>query len=131
MKVYRILPAVILAIPLLGSAGEAGKVQIITSHSDAANCIAPLHVRKIDGREAAVQRMGFWIEPGKHSMSGSAVVDASFCKTIGSSFTPPRAELLDAEFELGKVYYVGYDHSSKDKDDWKIVIWKVKDAKTD
>jgi hypothetical protein len=130
MRFSRFLIALILALPLLTSAKE-GQVQIITSFSDAANCISPMHIRKIDGKEAAVQRMGFWIEPGMHTMSGSALIDTSFCQTVGRYTSPPRAKPIEANFELGKVYYVGYDHSSRDKNEWKIVIWKVEDAKMD
>ena len=129
MKLSRFLIALILIFPVFANAGEDGKVQIVTSFSNAANCISPIHIRKIDGREVAVQKMGFWIEPGAHTMSGSALIDTSFCQTIGRSASPPRAAPLEADFVLGKVYYVGYDHSSSDKDDWKIVVWKVEDEK--
>ena len=112
------------------SAGEDGKVQVITHFSNAAKCISPVAIKKIDGREATVQRMGFWIEPGVHTMTGSALIDASSCPTVGRTTNPPRAEPLEAHFDLGKVYYVGYDHSSRNKDEWKIVVWKVEDAKT-
>lgn len=130
MKFPRFLIATILALPLAASA-EEDKVQIITSFSDAANCISPMHIRRIDDKEVAVQRMGFWIEPGMHTMSGSALIDTSFCQTVGRTTSPPRAKPLEANFELGKVYYVGYDHSSRDRNDWKVVIWKVEDAKMD
>ena len=75
--------------------------------------------------------MGFWIEPGVHTMTGSALIDSSSCPTVGRSSSPPRAEPLEANFDLGKVYYVGYDHSARDKKEWKIVVWKVEDAKMD
>ena len=75
--------------------------------------------------------MGFWIEPGVHTMTGSALIDASSCPTVGGNTNPPRAQPLEANFDLGKVYDVGYDHSAREKDEWKIVVWKVEDAKTD
>lgn len=131
MNLYRLLATLMLLLPLGAAAGNEGKVQIVTSRSDAANCISPMHIRKIDGKEVAVQRMGFWIEPGQHTMSGSALIDTSFCQTVGGYSSPPRAKPLEAIFELGKVYYVGYDHSSRNKKDWKVVIWKVEDAKHD
>lgn len=127
-RVIVVLLALTLALPLAALAQEAGKVRVITSHSQAAKCIAPVRVKKIDGREATVQRMGFNIEPGRHTISGSAIIDTSACPTIGRVNNPPRAAPLEADFELGKVYYLGYDHSSTDRNDWKIVIWKVEDA---
>ena len=32
---------------------------------------------------------------------------------------------LEADFEAGKTYYIGLDHSSKNFNDWRLVIWKV------
>lgn len=105
-------------------------MRVVTSFNNAAQCISPVQIRKIDGKEATVQRMGFNLEPGQHTLSGSAVIDTSSCLTIGSTTRHATAAPLEAEFELGKVYYVGYDHSSADRDDWKIVIWKVEDEKS-
>lgn len=117
-----------LGLPLTALAQEEGKVRVITSHSQAAKCISPVRVNRIDGKEATVQRMGFNIEPGRHTISGSAIIDTSMCSTVGRINNPPRAAPLEADFELGKVYYLGYDHSSRDRNDWKIVIWKIEDV---
>lgn len=35
---------------------------------------------------------------------------------------------LNGPFEFrwrGKTYYIGYDHKSKNRDNWKLVVWKV------
>lgn len=130
MKRLGILILSLFFLPSTATAGEDGKVRVITSFNNAAQCISPVHIKKIDGREAAVQRMGFSLEPGKHTLSGSALVDISNCLTIGSTTRHYQAAPLEAEFELGKIYYVGYDHSSSDRADWKIVIWKVEDEKS-
>lgn len=116
-------------MPVAVSAAEDGKVQVITHFSNAAKCISPVAIKKIDGREATVQRMGFWIEPGTHTLSGSALIDTSFCQTIGSNSQRYRPEPLEVDFELGKVYYIGYDHSSQNRKDWEFVVWKIEDAK--
>jgi hypothetical protein len=117
-------------LPFSASAGETGKVQVVTSFNQAAQCISPVHIKKIDGKEATVQRMGFTLEPGKHTLSGSAVINLSNCPAVGSTTRHHAAGPLEAVFEPGKVYYVGYDHSSADRNDWKIVIWKVEDEKS-
>lgn len=116
-------------MPVAVSAAEDGIVQVITHFSNAAKCISPVAIKKIDGREATVQRMGFWIEPGTHTLSGSALIDTSFCQTIGSNSQRYRPEPLEVDFELGKVYYIGYDHSSQNRKDWEFVVWKIEDAK--
>ena len=114
-----------LILPAMAWAGDEGKAKIITGHNRAAQCISPIQVRKIDGREAAVQPMGFSLDPGKHTMTGSAKIDTSMCKTVGRGTGRNKIEPLEADFEAGKTYWVGYDHSSKDRNDWKLVIWKV------
>lgn len=114
-----------LAIPCQALAKDAGKAKIITGHNRAAECIAPIQVRKIDGREAAVQPMGFSLEPGVHTLTGSAKIDTSSCMTVGRGTGRNKIEPLEAEFEAGKTYWIGYDHSSPNRADWKLVIWKV------
>ena len=128
MKALKALIVIVLAAMLLPSqalAGKEGKAKIITGHNKAAQCISPVQIRKIDGSEAAVQPMGFNLDPGTHTMTGSAKVDASFCKTVGKDTGRYKIEPLEADFEAGKTYWVGYDHSSADRKDWKLVIWKV------
>jgi hypothetical protein len=128
-KVLAIMLLLAGLMPVAVSAAEDGKVQVITHFSNAAKCISPVAIKKIDGREATVQRMGFWIEPGTHTLSGSALIDTSFCQTIGSNSQRYRPEPLEVDFELGKVYYIGYDHSSQNRKDWEFVVWKIEDAK--
>ena len=128
-KVLAIMLLLAGLMPVAVSAAEDGKVQVITHFSNAAKCISPVAIKRIDGREATVQRMGFWIEPGTHTLSGSALIDTSFCQTIGSNSQRYRPEPLEVEFELGKAYYIGYDHSSQNRKDWEFVVWKIEDAK--
>jgi len=129
MKSVLVAGLALLLSPPAAWAGDAAKVQVITSFSNATQCISPVRIRKIDGKEAAVNRMGFSLEPGSHTLSGSALIDASICPTLGATTRTPPARPLEADFVAGKVYYVGYDHSSRDRNEWKIVVWKIEDAK--
>jgi len=114
-------------MPLAGQAGDS-KAQIVTGTEKAADCISAVHVNKIDGREVKVQKLGFEIEPGTHTLSGRALVNTSFCKAMGQGTSRSYMDPLEADFEAGKTYYLGYDHSSPHRKDWKLVIWKVEDA---
>jgi len=127
MKLIRIVLFSVFLLPFIAQAEEAGTAKIITSMSKGAQCISPVHILRIDGREANVQRMGFDLEPGTHTMSGRALIDTSFCKTIGKSTGSEDTAPLEAEFEAGKTYWVGYDHKGENRNDWKYVIWKVED----
>jgi len=126
MKATQLIVVVmVLFLPVRVWSDKAEEAKVITGQNRAAQCISPVHVRKIDGREASVQSMGFSLEPGTHTMTGSALIDASMCKTVGRGTGRNKIEPLEADFEAGKTYWVGYDHSSTDRNDWKLVIWKV------
>ncbi len=114
-----------LLLPGMALAGDAKSVQIVTSSEKPAECISAVHINKIDGREVKVQKLGFELEPGTHSLSGRAVVNTSFCKAMGLGTQRHKVQPVEANFEAGKTYYIGYDHSSPHRKDWKMVVWKV------
>jgi hypothetical protein len=99
--------------------------KIITGNEKAAECISSVHVNAIDGELVYVQPLGFDLEPGKHRLTARAVVNTSFCKALGPSVGKDETPALEADFEAGKTYYVGLDHSSSNRKDWRLVIWKV------
>jgi hypothetical protein len=35
---------------------------------------------------------------------------------------------LEAEFESGMSYHIGFDHSNADKTEWKLVIWMAEEG---
>ena len=106
------------------ASAKSGEALIITSAEQPARCIAPVHINRIDGREVKVQKLGFDVEAGQHTMSGRAVIDTSFCPAVGVA-RGGEVQPLEAEFEAGKTYYVGLDHSAPHRSEWKLVIWKV------
>ncbi len=118
--------ALMSSLALAGSEqGSAQQARIITGNERAAECISSVHVNTIDGQQVFVQRLGFDIEPGKHTVMARTLVNNSFCAAIGPGTNRDTVEPLEAEFEAGKTYYLGYDHSSGNRRDWKLVIWKV------
>ncbi len=126
MRTFQFVLFCLFLLPFQANAEEEGKAKIITSHNNLAQCISSVRILKIDGREVAVQRMGFDLDPGKHTMAGSTLINTSFCPVVGPSTYRDSAPPLEAEFEAGKTYYVGFDHSASKRKDWKYVIWKVK-----
>ena len=86
-----------------------------------------MHIRQVDGRERQLPANTFELEPGMHSLQGMAKINLTYCRApnkADKSSVPP----LNAMFEAGKTYNVGLDHSSPDREDWRIVVWKVEDA---
>ena len=119
-----ILVLVFVFFPLQAVADKAGQAQIITQNERPAQCISRVVITDIDGRLTNVARQGFKLDAGTHSMNGRAIINTSQCPAIRgrSTYTIPD---LEADFEAGKTYYVGLDHSSKNKEEWRLVIWKV------
>ena len=116
-------------LPLLALAGpEHGhdaKAKIITGNEKPTECISSVHVNSIDGKQVYVQPLGFDLEAGKHTLTARTAVNTSFCPAIGPSNGKEKVPPLEAEFEAGKTYYVGYDHSANNRKDWRLVVWKV------
>jgi hypothetical protein len=122
----KFLKYVVLSVllPLGAQATETGTAKVVTSFSKAAKCISAVHVTKIDGEEATVQRMGFDLEPGTHTLNARAVVDTSFCNVVGPDTGSNPNAPIEHTFEAGKTYYLGFDHSATLRKDWKLVVWK-------
>lgn len=129
MKISKVFFLSLLFLPISAVASKGDVAKVITSASNGAQCISPIHVRKIDGKEKQVQRMGLDLEPGKHTLSGSALINTSFCSTIGRGTNNHKIPPIEAEFEAGKTYYIGINHKSPNRKEWEYVIWKVTDTK--
>ena len=123
---FRVLLLLSLALPFsIAQANDRdGKARIITQVAKPAECLSRVAIQKIDGKEKFVSPQAFELSPGRHSLSGSVAVDTTFCKVVRGR-QDVRVAPLEADFEAGKTYWIGYDHSSKNREDWKLVIWKV------
>lgn len=119
--------ALLLVSALAVAEGEKveNKAKIITMTEKPTECISSVHVNAIDGEQVYVQPLGFDLEPGRHTLTARAKVNTSFCAVVGPSNGKEKIEPLEADFEAGKTYYVGFDHSANSRKDWKLVIWKV------
>jgi hypothetical protein len=120
------LLALVFLAPVI-QAQDAKKAKIITSVEQPANCISAVEVNQIDGKEVKVQKLGFSIDAGKHSMTARALINDSFCKVVGLDTGNNPITPIEYDFEAGKTYYLGYEHKSSLRQDWKLVVWKVED----
>ncbi len=130
MKILRFAVLIMFLAPLFAVAGETGTAQVITSGVQSTKCISPVHVNSIDGRTVQLPQLGFDIDPGKHSIKGRALIDTSVCRVVGVGSDRYNVEPLEVEFEAGKTYFFGLDHSAPNRGDWKYVVWKVEDTKS-
>ena len=133
MRTFKFVLLALFVLPIhtgaetLPGGNADGKARIITNYNNLAQCISPVHILKVDGKEIYVQPQGFNLEPGKHTMSGKALINTSYCQTVGQGTNRIHPDPLEAEFEAGKTYWVGINHRSPNRKDWEYVIWNVKD----
>lgn len=126
MKRMTLLLLALLLAPLAAAvtADDENLARIVTQTAKPAECLAPVAILQIDRRPVSVSPQGFTLEPGHHTMNGRALVDVGNCpvaRGLENKAVPP----LEADFEAGKTYYVGFDHSSKNRAEWHLVIWKT------
>ncbi len=127
----RKIALMILALALLPSAvfaADPSKARIVTFRSNGAICLASVAIKQIDGHLRQLPALGFEIEPGWHTMHGMATLNLRDCPVVEERIrkqvhVPP----LEWLFEPGKVYYVGLDHSAVQRQNWRLVVWKVED----
>ena len=112
-------------LPLAAQARDESKAQIVTMNAKPAECISPVHIYKIDGKNTFVSPQGFELDPGAHTMNGRAAINQGNCPSINARSKSLSIPDLKGEFEAGRTYYVGLDHSSKDRNEWALVVWKV------
>jgi hypothetical protein len=105
-------------------ANKSSKAKIVTQNERTAQCISSVVINEVDGRLSNVAKLGFELDAGTHSMNGRAIINTANCPAIRgrNSYVVPD---LEADFEAGKTYYVGLDHSSKNKEEWRLVVWKT------
>jgi hypothetical protein len=127
LKLMKYALLTLLLLPLVIQAEDVGQAKIITSGEQPAKCISAVEVNQIDGKEVLVQKLGFSIDAGKHTINARAIVNNSFCKVTGVDTGNDPITPIEYDFEAGKTYYLGYDHSANMRKDWQLVVWKVKD----
>lgn len=120
----RTLLVVLLSLLPISAFAQSEMARVITSVEKPVQCISPISVYNIDGILVKKNEMGFDLEPGRHTMVGTAMLNLKDCPKMrsGRSLDVPA---LDYEFEAGKTYYVGLQHKSSNQQQWKFVVWRV------
>ena len=123
MKILLILILATTVIQVQAS-DETQKASIITSLSNVVQCISPIEVNKIDGVEVQVNRLGFDLEPGLHTLRGRTMFVTGTCPALRGNERLSVAP-LEYQFEAGVSYYIGLDHSARNRREWHYTVWKV------
>jgi len=125
MKKIILMMAVLATFPAAGLLASSDMAQIVTQGGRPVDCLSPIAVNKVDGQQKILPAQGFKIEPGIHTLNGRAILDTTYCKVGRGGNRGGYAPDLEVNFEAGKTYHIGYDHRSTNRDEWKLVVWKV------
>jgi len=119
----------LIAVSLTGApAGAVARpdlARVVTQELPSGECISRVTIQRVDGRKRFVPAQGFDLSPGRHTMTGTVALDLRGCALPEAGNVSRAVPPLEADFEAGKTYYIGFDHSAEDSAEWRLVIWKT------
>lgn len=93
--------------------------------------IFPVEIYELDGQQITTRKNGLWLKPGTHTIKVSSVINRDQLNHSVSTRLIKNNSFVDKSLtisvEEGSVYYVGYDASDRNPNQWKPVVWKVKE----
>ncbi len=108
--------------------GKTDMAKVVTQTGLPSDCLAPVEINRIDGEMQALPARGFDIEPGVHIINGRVTLDTTKCHPMDGDQQFGSEPGLAVNFEAGGTYYIAYDRSSLNTEEWKLVVWKVEYA---
>jgi len=102
--------------------------KVVTQKNLPADCLAPVEINRVDGEMRVLPARGFDIERGVHIINGRATLDTTKCHPMDSDQQFGNEPGLAVVFEAGVTYYIAYDRSSPNTEEWNLVVWKVEVA---
>ena len=129
MKRFVVLIALLSALGLAwGEGGTEGKA--ILDFSVPPNELYPARLVGLDGKNinAPITKTSFWVEPGEHSITVAAAIDASM--GVGTIDIEHKTDpgTVTIVVEAGKRYKIAAQ-ATDHKGNWEPVIWKEEDVK--
>ncbi len=70
-----------------------------------------------------------WLSPGKHTIKVNSKINLtarSGVVTARQKITNFKNKSIEIDVKEGKKYYVGYDASDNNSNNWQPIVWNVK-----
>ncbi len=103
--------------------------RIILNHPQLTKQISPVRLLTVNGENVSAQSEAAWLKPGEYELKFAATVDQRYTKQFISTrqkrSMDAKKMTLKLKVEENKTYYVGFDTSSNDTEDWETVVYKV------
>jgi len=116
------------ALPAAVELPVSEMAKVVTQSTLPSECFAPVVITSIDGVKQAVPGNGFPLEPGVHSVNGLVLLDTTKCRRSDVALDIRTTADLVVDFETGKIYYIAYDRTFQNPEEWKLVVWKIEQA---
>ncbi len=104
--------------------------KIVMSHANNAKQLFPVKLQMVNGENVIVRDGAVWLAPGEYELKFSTQINSDYTKQVMG--LKERRGLKDLKttmkitVEADKSYYVAFDASSNQSDDWQTVVYKVK-----
>ena len=104
--------------------------KVILDHSIVAKQIFPVRLLMVNGENVNVRSSAVWLEPGEYELKFGSVLNGDYTQKV---LTPKQRRgnadwnaTLKLKVEADKSYYVGFDASSTETEEWQTVVYDVK-----
>ena len=128
--VRKLITCVLLlaALPVTAEDPVTDMAKVITDSSLPSECLSPVEITSVDGVKQHVPPKGHMLEAGVHSLNGRVYLDTTKCRRSNRNLDIRQTADLVVDFEAGNTYYIAYDRSSLNPDEWNLRVWKVEQA---
>ena len=104
--------------------------KIIMNHANNAKQLFPMRLLMVNGENIIVRDDAVWLSPGEYELRFSPTINQDYTQQVMG--LKQRRGLKDLKntmkikVEADKSYYVAYDASSNQTENWQPVVYKVK-----
>ena len=104
--------------------------KIVMNHANNAKQLFPVRLLMVNGENVSVRGDAVWLQPGLYELRFATTINGDYTKQImglkerrGLKNLP---NTLNIKVEADKSYYVAFDASSTETEDWGPVVYKTK-----
>lgn len=102
---------------------------LIFNASHASQDVFPVSLYSIDGKQVLTRNNAVWLSPGKHTIRVNSKIDLTGRSGVVTARQKNNSfdnKVIKIDVKEGKKYYVGYDASDNNSNNWQPIVWKVK-----
>jgi hypothetical protein len=116
----------VFSSPFVKPSEPNGMLIFNVSHST--EDVFPVSLYSIDGKQVLTRNNAVWLSPGKHTIRVNSKIDLTGRSAVVTARKKNNSKnkAIEIDVKEGKKYYVGYDASDDNSNNWQPIVWKVK-----